>query len=272
MTDAVRFDPMWKVYMRGSTRLSGLLELMKARFYPHYSFTKATFNRVRSETEHAERSRNRSATASGQRRRGFDTGIKLDKEITATVDMTLLDSKLNPVIFYNTAARAADTHASTGVKQTCADLMQQTRRFWHTCQVRRLKPYATQFIVSSGSVAHALDVLARDEDGNTWIIEVKSGYEGYMSACTKQRMRFPLHAHTDSKENQHQLQLAAQRKMFTQQHPTVIIGGCMVLHLHARGVTEYALKPWAAGVKDWVALLRDDESNAKRQRVAQAAV
>ena len=83
----LKFNALTKCYTRGDTRLRGLLELAQTRFYPKYDFTRATCNRPQtSETEYRQRQRTRTALdADGSRSRGFNVGIRVDKQIIATV-------------------------------------------------------------------------------------------------------------------------------------------------------------------------------------------
>jgi hypothetical protein len=263
--DVIKFDPILKCFKRDGVCLKGLLPEIHTRFCPSYDFTKATHNRdPRTETEYQER-RRKKANAKTQLR-GFNTGIKLDKEISRTVEIFVKHPHLSLAVFYSKKVRDA-TNMPLDDRQFCDRLMGHTKRFWHHCNSRGLLPYETQTVLlfKHIDIAHPLDVLCLDAAGGTWIIEVKSGYDGYLDACTENHMRPPLQNQTDSKANQHQIQLAAQRELFIKNMPNRQLAGCFILHLSESTAKEYPLKEWAKRIEDWETLLAENRTTTKKR-------
>lgn len=258
MSDELRFDKFQKCFVRGEKRISGLLPLILQRFYPTYSFTKATFNRpMTDETEYQQRKRKRMNP--NRRKTGLDMGMKLDGEITKTVNHLNRFPNIPLQAFWNHKAMQRETRAPQWIKDECADLMEQTRAFWKEMQERKLTPIDSQVVVSKmhkgREIASAVDVMALDPTGGIIIIEVKCGFTGYYTACTKRRMNAPLQARTDCLANQHQIQLAATLELFRATFPDLKVKQSMIMHIEKSKVSCSALKPWATDVKEWTALL-----------------
>jgi hypothetical protein len=256
MSEPVRFDPIQKCYFRGTKKLFGLLDQLQRRFWPKYVFTSAIYNRPpMAETEYRMRQRRKRETREQRRQRGATVGVKLDKEIIETVEALRENPTLDCAVFFNTAVRERTT-MPTHVRQLAIRLMKQTKHFWHFCREKELTPYGAQVCVSHGSTGHAFDVLCNDKQGDTWIVEVKTGFDNYLTACTKHRMIEPLQNQTDCYANQHQVQLAAQRELFMINFPGVKLGGCFILHFPENCLPKmYPLKAWAMQIPSYMALI-----------------
>lgn len=259
VVEKLRWDSLLKCFKRGEKRLKGLLPALQRRFYPHYSFTQAKYNRgLQNESEYAQRKQRRSEVATdsqgaAKRKRGFATGIKIDKEIVATVRMFKKNPAWDCAVFFNREARERTGDGmSPEDRVTCSTLTLQTQRFWERCRSKALLPYATQkpLEYTQLDIAHPLDVLCLDADGGIWIVEVKTGYEGYLDACTDKRMEAPLHNQTDSAANQHQVQLAVQRELFIKTYPKKTLAGEFILHLTESAAVDYTRRHRLGGAAE----------------------
>lgn len=275
----VRFDPVQKCFFRGDRKLMGLLQLAAQRFYPEYDFTKATFNRApRDQTEYKERKEKKAEVTSNKRLKGFNTGIQLDKQLTQTVEILRNHPDLDFAVFYNKAVRDQCNLLEPDERVICDNLLRQTKKFWSHCQRVKLFPYETQRVLQFPNldVAHALDVICIDSNGRDWIIEVKSGYDGYLQACTKHHMRAPLDRLTDSKVNQFQIQLAIQVELWRLNNPGTPLGGYFVLHIPEEGdhCNVYRVGAFLEAITDWQSLLAevtDKKRHLEDTTVAQVA-
>jgi hypothetical protein len=240
--------------MLGTRKIGGLLERLGFTFWPDYSFSKATFNKQKGDlTEYKRRHRSKTELAAKKKDRGASLGIKVDKEISATVDMYKKKQNMSMQSFFNKSELHKDTSLTVSEKATITGLKKQTAMFWCYCFEQKLVPFQSQYILHYNlqhpldAVAHPADVLCVDSKQHIWIIEVKTGYDGYLTNCTKHRMRQPFENKTDCKLHQHQIQVAAQEYMLKNNQPTWTIGGALVLHLpsEAAKATPYMLEDWA---------------------------
>lgn len=257
--EPVTFDPIRKCFRRGTTPVTGLLDLLKERFYKNHSYTKATFNVTASDqTEYQQRQAKKKITRVHSRAKGQATGVQLDKEITRTVDVFLQFQNLKTATFAEeeTLKKAA---LPAWAKEECKSLLKQTHAFWAAITAMKLMPVETQAIVVDSYKGHeyatAVDVVCIDKMGEYAIIEVKCGFSGYYDRCTKHHMTAPLQLHTDSYRNQHQIQLANNVSMYKKKHPDRVVSKAFVLHIEGTKVSRYNLKPWAQAVTSWPKLL-----------------
>ena len=252
----LRFDAFQKCFVRGDQRVPGLLPLLAARFYPHYSYTKAKFNRQHSDvTEYQQRQAKKKKHA---RAIGVDIGMLLDKQISATVDVFKHFPNAPLRTFWDREFLRAAL-LPPWAKQVCKDVMPQTRAFWKALDALKLRPVDTQVAVEhqhkGRHYATAVDVVCINKAGEYILVECKSGFTGYYKCCTAKMMSAPLQCQTDSLANQHQIQLAATKEMYQRTFPDRVVGECVILHVEGTKVSRYSLKPWATRVRSWAELL-----------------
>lgn len=258
--EPIWFDPVSKHFRRGQASIPGLLGLLQARFYSHYSYTAAKYNLGESnQTEYQRRQAKKKITKVDSRAKGQATGVRLDKEITKTVDVYLQFQQLGTVTFADKKALKKAV-LPPWAKEDCTKLLPQTYAFWEAITALKLRPVNTQVIVEDNyrglhHYATAVDVVCIDKHGEYTIIEVKCGFTGYYKRCTKHVMSAPLNGLTDSLKNQHQLQLAANVQMYKKKYPDRTVSRALILHIEGTQVSQYSLKPWAKAVKSWPKLL-----------------
>lgn len=252
----VRFDGFHKCFFKGDQRISGLIPLLTKRFYPHYSFTKATLNKEDSETtEYRQRQEKKKKH---RRAIGVDIGLALDRQITRTVKIFNLFPNAS-VHTFTSRALLQESGMPQWAKEECKNLLPQTYSFWKAMEALKLRPVETQLAVEACHkgryYATAVDVVCIDKNGDYVLVECKSGFTGYYTRCTEKYMKAPLQQRTDSLANQHQLQLAATREMFEFTYPEKRVASSIILHFEGAKVSCYNLKPWAQEVKSWANLL-----------------
>jgi hypothetical protein len=249
----LRFDAFQKCFFRGEQRIAGLLPQLKLRFFPHYSYTRAVFNRQESDgTEYQQRKRSRLPSRG---RQGFDMGIKLEKEVGACIDL-LHAYPLAPMRCLWDPSFLLQSSLPASAKDKLSRMMKETRAFWKEMHRRRLRPIEAQVPVDVPGIATAVDVVCVDQMDRIVLIELKCGFKGYYFCCTDQRMKQPLHKRIDSLANQHQIQLAATRELYRATFPERTLGECMVLRVEGSKVHCYPLKKWAADIPSWAQLIR----------------
>lgn len=264
VSNKLRFDRFQKCFVKGKQRIPGLLPLLAARFYPRYSYTKATLNKEESDqTEYQQRQAKKK-----QHRRavGVDIGIALDRQISRTVSVFKHFPDADIHIF--TSRKLLDAAPlPQWAKDECKNLIPQTFAFWQAMEALKLRPVDSQVAVAAEHegrhYATAVDVLCVDRNGEHVLVECKSGFTGYYTRCTGY-MASPLHLHTDSLANQHQLQLAATTQMFKNTFPDKVVSKSVIIHVEGTKVSCYNLKPWAASVQSWAALLFEKQAEVKQ--------
>lgn len=260
----IRFDAFSKCFMQGEQRLPGLLPILQERFYPHYTFTKATFNRDlgSDETEHKQRKRCR---ANISRSRGQRTGVTVDKQMVKTVEILNRIPDLPVQCFWNPKAlqkASVSCGLAAADKEELNKLIPQTKQIWKRLQRMELTPIGAQVIIwrcnprnERYKYVHAADLECLDKSGRVVLVEIKCGFKHYLNACTAKRMREPFTHRNNSVSNHHQLQLANQIDMYRHSYPERAMGDSFILYVERDNTTVAYLQSWARKVTNWPELL-----------------
>lgn len=253
--DTVQFDISKKHFYRGDHALCGLLPLLAARFYPTYTYTRATFNRTHNATtEHSQRQSTKHAIKSKTRAKGIDVGMGFDKEMQRTIEIMNRFPSAPMRAIWDTSYAEQASNLPQWFKEKAKVLTPQTRAFWKCMETRKLMPVGAQVCVGN-QYATAIDIVCVNEQKESVLIEAKCGFTNYYLNCTKVMMRAPLHLHTDSLFNQWHMQLAASRELYKLTFPSRIIGQCLVVRIDNTSVYCYELKKWALDIPSWSNLI-----------------
>ena len=147
--------------------------------------------------------------------------------------------------------------------------MPQTKAFWQAIEKLKLKPVRTQVVVAaecaSGPIAHAIDVVCINSKGDYTLLEIKSGFTGYLKNCTG-FMQKPLQQLTDCPENQHQLQLCASKEMYENTFPDHNLTTSILLQIEGDKVTMTKEAKWTASVKSWMKIINFNKTSMKQTK------
>lgn len=220
--------------------VEGLHPVLSSTFYPFYTFERAKFG---PKLPHKARAS-----------RGVKAGTVLDNELK---DITFLLNQVGPTLllrhFYETdlalPAHLPETDRQH-IQQKRRSIRRDTMRICRILDMDHLRPVGAQFPVGHEllRVGTAVDLVCVDtsRDNQVVLVEIKCGFAWYYEKHTEWMMQPPFQDKHDSPHNQHQLQLALTRVLYsrTTGRPLDQIRS-VVYRTQNEGVAVYPLEDWA---------------------------
>lgn len=203
----------------GERRLYGLRRLLRAAFYPNYSYERAK------QTGPRQFASQREATGLTSQWQGSRRG----KSIHAQVDCYVNEGRETWLQRFNLS---------------CSPLVGQLMAALPT---RQLRPLCAEFIdfYEEHGIASSIDMLCYDEKYDALsLLELKVGGENYFERASGNLIRpAKLRTVNNSPMNQAFLQLLFYRKMIADHYPYVPLGRCYVVQLKQTGTYFRKLMP-----------------------------
>jgi hypothetical protein len=174
----VQWNTKSKTVILNGIFLRGITDLLKNTFYPQYTYRRALLG---PNTQSSVKSPSETGL------KGKRLGINVDKEICRYFTKTLAFEKCS----------------------------KETRCLLQYCEDHKLTILHCQFPVANkaAKICTNIDIIAKDTNGKTVIIELKTGYRRYKFNYVGS-MKHPFEQLHDSPYNQHQLQLFITTHLF----------------------------------------------------------
>lgn len=204
----------------------GLIPYLKQRYYPRYSYERATYG----------------TGATGASRGSFFGGTRAGSALDRQLGQSIRYAVKHKLTVQQALARANTSHA----------LSVHAKQFWALMVQQGWQPVAAQLPVGcvARRIATAVDVVCRRVSDNAVVLlEIKRGFETYLHKHTNQAM--VLHDRTrvtDSPANQHQLQLGGTRELYNSTYGAAPASSAYVVRFHTGGVDVTPLQDWALRV------------------------
>ena len=234
LSSNVSFNAARKSIARNGRAVSGLTKLLKARFYPNWSYAKAG-------TQNTEKH-----TIKGGKRVGNGTDQAISQSVTLAIQ-----HHLRPAVFFQKAAlleaaKRLPLKPRMHLRRLFTRRLPYLRWFWQSMERCDYTPVATQVPVAHRclDVGTLVDVVCKNGQQQYVILEVKTGFDNYYTSSNA-TMKAPFETMPNCPQNQHHLQLAATRAMFQMTFPTLPIAGASLMRFHSGGVSKICLANWA---------------------------
>ena len=204
-------------YLRDGMKLRGICDVIKETFYDHYTFIRAKYGPLHTDTELDRRS-----VAKG-RRQGASKGTRVDKQLSRVC--TLMQKlKLGIAQFLNLRVlperkRNATEKSAVHLSKT---MLSNTRAFLTQWHYRGFEMIGTQVPVGCTvkRLGTGIDVVLRNPKTGVWlIVNTKVTAWKHVDRHTSHMMEKPYDKLEDSVRNQQQLQLLCERILFCKTYP-----------------------------------------------------